>query len=87
MVSQYVLDLCQSQETVTNELAKHPDKAVYKIASGLWKKGLTDEVKKPLVNKNKDDKNDTDEFADVLQCGKWGDQRPSDLFLKVRLTS
>lgn len=80
MVSQKVYDLCQSNVTVSSELAQDPNLAPGKVIKKLYGEdiGGHDEHKhfKPPHATPED-------LEKAYQCGKWGSTRPSDLFLRV----
>jgi hypothetical protein len=79
-------ELARSDKSVTSELAKNPKESPGEIAHTLYShlrhEGIGD--KSQLLSKQ------SGLIADlqtVLECGKWGDQHPSDLFLKVGNTN
>lgn len=67
---------------MTSEFAKNPQKTPGEIAANLFPK--SDESKR----RKKTSQETYADFADTLKktekCGKWGSNRPSDLFLHVR---
>ena len=91
MVSQHVIDMCQSGQTVAGALTEQPDAAPSALAKELFSK--PNAVKK-LFNKlsiKKDvvkgkDHGDDEQMDQAAACGNW-QTRPSDLFLRVRLAS
>lgn len=81
MVSQHVVELCHSSATVSSELAKHPTASPGSIAKTLYHGGQTGHVgPEPLSNRAVDE----EDLEKAFSCGKWGNSRPSDLFLRAR---
>ena len=78
MISDFVYDLCHAQETVSTRLATNPT-------------AVPGEVAKQLFESNKSlPKSDTElqpkyDLQRAFDCGKWGNSRPSDLFLRVTM--
>ena len=80
MVSQKVWDLCHADRTVSSELARDPTLAPSKVIKHLYSgdAGGHDEhekVREPYAT--------ADDLGKAYGCGKWGNTRPSELFLKV----
>jgi len=76
MISDFVHDLCHVPETVSSRLAANP-------------KEVPGDVAKQLFGKRRSlPESDTEiqpkyEPQRALDCGNWGESRPSELFLKV----
>ncbi|PGH18320.1 hypothetical protein AJ80_04498 [Polytolypa hystricis UAMH7299] len=80
MVSQEVYELCHSETSVISELAKNPSLSPRYIIKRLYKR------RKRLCRESaKADKpvNTPVDIRQAYECGKWGSQRPSDLFLQI----
>jgi hypothetical protein len=80
MISDKVYNLCRSAGSVSSELAKNPEEAPWKIAKHLYGSTGEDSTGKTLeipAEYNPDD------LERALECGNWGQTRPSSLFLKV----
>ena len=80
MVSQRVFDLCQSDRTVSSEVAKNPELAPGSIGKRLYG-GDTGGHGKSKAYKAPDAR--PEDLQKASECGIWGDTRPSQLFLKV----
>ena len=80
MVSQKVYNLCQTNITVSSELAQDPTLAPGKVVKKLY----GDDVGGHDEHKSFKEPHATEEDLEkAYQCGKWGSTRPSDLFLRV----
>ncbi|KAI0270588.1 hypothetical protein BC834DRAFT_1011250 [Gloeopeniophorella convolvens] len=79
MVSEHVLGLCTSPETVTAALARAPDQSVASVVKSLFKKKGS-AVKEKAESPSADDGLGELDLAE--KCGRFP-HRPSDLFLKV----
>ncbi|KAH8114265.1 hypothetical protein DFH11DRAFT_1596856 [Phellopilus nigrolimitatus] len=80
MSSDHVRELCSSAQSIASELAKDPTQEVVKVVKHLRK-----EWKAKTSNKSKDEEKDERARLDrAAACGKFP-ERPSDLFLKVRI--
>lgn len=85
MVSQDIVDLCTSEETLTRAVANTPSKSISKVAKELYKHtGHLKRLKNSLNSKDiVDELAPTKEDLDTaVKCGRFP-HRPSDLFLKV----
>ena len=78
MISDFVYELCQSQDTVTSVLASDTSVAPGEVAKKLFSK-------RELPRLNGEERQDHS-LERAYECGKWGNTRPSDLFLKVSLS-
>lgn len=88
MVTQKVVNQCQSEKTVTSELAKDPKQSAFSIFKDLYdnhhhllhgeKNGSPKSMPRDEANVEK-----MDELGKARACGKWGSAEPSDLFLRV----
>lgn len=76
MISDFVLDLCLAQETVTTRLAAEPDEAPGKVAKQLF-------GGKNALPKDGDYQQPGYDLKRALDCVQWGSSQPSELFLKV----
>ncbi len=83
MISEKVYKLCTSDKSISAELAKDPTQAPGEVSKTLFGSDALDhdEVKPP-----KEAKAGTEDLERAYQCGKWGNTRPSDLFLKACFT-
>ena len=77
MISDFVYDLCQGSETVTTRVAVDPRQPPGEIAKRLFSRNEA----LPLSDTEQRSQSD---LKRALECGKWGDSRPSDVFLKVK---
>ncbi|EEP81672.1 conserved hypothetical protein [Uncinocarpus reesii 1704] len=73
--------LCQSESSVSSELAKDPDTAPYEIIAKLYK-NLKGDLNEGSIQE-KQLEYTPEELQAAYECGTWGSQRPSDLFLKI----
>ncbi len=80
MVSQHVLDLCQSTETVSSVLSKNPTEAPGNIVKELYGRYKKDPHYRPDENRPAPSAQ-AQEMA--LRCGRWGPTQPSPLFLQA----
>ena len=82
MIPQTVYDLCYAPETVSSELGKDPTLApgdVRKKLFGRFEQGVSE-------HKNVDTAPPTPEdLKKAAECGDWGDTKPSEFFLQVRV--
>lgn len=76
MISDFVRDLCCATESVTSRLAQDPTKTPGAVCNELFGK---DKLPKSDVSEQRNY-----DLERAFQCGKWGETRPSELFLKVR---
>jgi hypothetical protein len=79
MPSKRVVQLCSSSETITSSLA-------HEYASGRTNVGAGDLKKKLWKDVEDADGPDEESFLEnIARCGKWN-ERPGELFLKVRFS-
>lgn len=78
MISDFVYELCHSPDTVTSVVASDTSVAPGEVAKKLFSK-------RELPRSNGEERKDHN-LERAYECGKWGNTRPSDLFLKVSLT-
>lgn len=80
MVPDNVYGLCHSERTVTSELARDPTQTPLRAFHGLYRgqKG-----KKSGLAEKKAVQDADDSLRRAYECGRWGDTKPSPLFLKV----
>lgn len=76
MLPDRVYRLCSGHKTVSSELAKDPTQAPSDIFHRLYSHPEQTGTK-PV---------EADSLQKAAKCGNWGDNKPSDLFLKVRKT-
>lgn len=81
MIPPKVAQLCRSGKSVSEELAKNPSEAPSKAAKRLFGVHLEEEL---TGERLKDPKEAPDDLEQAFECGKWGETRPSELFLRVR---
>lgn len=82
MIPDKIYEYCQSNKSVTSELAESPDKSPGEIARKLYgKHEAIDDTAKDALQEVK--AASSDELEKAFRCGKWGATRPSDLFLQV----
>ena len=80
MIPPKAYDLCHASETVSSELAKDPSLVpgdVRKKLFGRFEQGLSEHKR---VN---EDPPTPDDLQKAAECGKWGESKPSELFLQV----
>ncbi|KAL7009091.1 hypothetical protein EMMF5_001288 [Cystobasidiomycetes sp. EMM_F5] len=86
-VSEHLVKLCQSPDTIASELARNPTSTVHSVWKARWPKPF---VLKRFVNRwtvkhdlwhGRGDPT-TEDLDRAEQCGKFP-YRPSDLFLKI----
>lgn len=75
MFSDFVYDLCHGTETVSSVLANDTSSTPGEVAQRLFSK-------KELPRSSSEEHGGYD-LERAYECGKWGDTRPSELFLKV----
>lgn len=80
MISDRIYTLCRSEQSVTSELAKEPQRAPSDIAKRLYHSDLSHAASES--HKADHIKRDVD-LNRAFECGKWGSSRPSELFLRV----
>jgi hypothetical protein len=84
MVSPRVHTLCQSSDTVTSELLLNPTEAPGHIIQRLYPESAAQHhpsYKRGGPTPFPDP--DPEAFQKALECGKWGTNKPSELFLRV----
>jgi hypothetical protein len=80
MISNKVYNLCRSDKSISSELAKDPTNAPGEVSRKLFGSDALDhDEAKPF----KDTKPGSEDTGRAFECGKWGNTRPSDLFLKA----
>ncbi|KKK19065.1 hypothetical protein ARAM_006082 [Aspergillus rambellii] len=81
MVSSRVYNLCQSDRTVSSELARDPTKVPHDVFRALFAKpGIQTDVEQVTVEA---DLEQDDNLERASQCGNWGTATPSKLFLQI----
>lgn len=80
MVSQKIYDLCHSDVTVSSELARDPTLAPGHVVKKLHGSDLAGHDEHKYF---KEPGASAEDLQRAFECGKWGNTRPSDLFLKV----
>ena len=78
MISEFIYELCHSTETVSSVLAQNKDCVPGDVAKKLF-------AKRQLPSSSNEDGQGYN-LERAYACGKWGGSRPSDLFLKVRVS-
>ncbi|EEH35897.2 phospholipase D Active site motif protein [Paracoccidioides lutzii Pb01] len=81
MFPEWIYELCRDGSTVTSELANDPDSAPRDIIDRLFRpqNSLCDRCDGGHQGK----RNKHLDLQQAYLCGKWGDQRPSDIFLQI----
>jgi hypothetical protein len=86
MISDTLYQFAVSDKSVSSELAQNPKESPGQIAHRLFSNR-----KHEAADNSRPPTNERGEEADLqraLEAGKWGEQRPSNLFLKAsRITS
>ena len=89
-ISDALYKFCQSNVTVTSEVAKDPSQKPGDVFKHLYHEGRildeAEELKKPDHSKDIHDYGE-EALQHAFECGKWGKTRPSRLFLQVRACS
>ncbi|KAI9683660.1 MAG: hypothetical protein M1829_004965 [Trizodia sp. TS-e1964] len=80
MLSDEICNLCCSVQTVSSEVAKDPNETAGKAIERLYG-GL--EHSAPHHNRSHQQPHTPEDLQRAFECGKWGDTRPSDLFLQA----
>jgi hypothetical protein len=82
MISDKVYELCRNPQSVSSELARNPTEATSKIAKQLY-----GHLEAPPSAKDFDipAEHTSADLNRAFECGNWGPQKPSELFLKVPL--
>lgn len=81
MISEHVVKLCCSPESVSSKLAQDPSLSPGTIIKELFGKRSSHEKR----NSTGDDHASPEDLEKAFACGKWGTTRPSDLFLRASL--
>jgi hypothetical protein len=84
MVSGHVYHMCRSSTSVSSELAKDPSASPSDIAHRLYGHDPALAVNGAPVDHKLEEEGYYD-LERAFECGRWGETRPSDLFLKVCL--
>ena len=80
MISQKVYELCRSSVTVSSEFAHDPTLVPGHVVKKLYGEDTGGHEEHKVFKQP----HPTAEALDrAYQCGKWGNTRPSDLFLRV----
>ena len=85
MIPPKIYELCHRDKTLTAELAKNPSEPPSSVCKRLFE---TDPIEEEVEDKQTETA--AEETTDVEQardCGNWGGSQPSELFLKVEMTS
>lgn len=83
MISDKLYQFAVSDKSVSSELAENTNQSPGEIVNRLFK-----HKQEATGNNPEPPTREESEEADLqraLECGNWGGQRPSNLFLKVRL--
>ena len=80
MIPAKIYELCRSDKSVTNEIAKNPSAAPADAAKRLFGHDLLEDV---AGERMKDSKDEANALQRAFECGNWVPTRPSDLFLHV----
>lgn len=81
-ISDQVIRLCTSGESVSSLLAEDPTLAPGDAWKKLYGEHALNAAAKGAHN-NEAESSDQDELERAARCGNWGPMQPSDLFLKV----
>lgn len=83
MISDKLYQFAVSGKSVSSELAENPNQSPGEIVNRLFKNKneATGDNPEPLTREESEEA----DLKRALECGNWGGQRPSNLFLKVRL--
>lgn len=84
MVSQKVFDLCQGSKTVSSEIARDPTLSPGQVIKHLYGEDIAGHDE---LGHFKSHAASPEDLEKAFRCGKWGNTRPSELFLKVSLSS
>lgn len=85
MIPKRVVELCQSGKSVTGELEKNPAEAPSEAGQRLFGVDIEEDVTGEREQKHHkyDENEDASTLQQALECGNFGETRPSDLFLKA----
>lgn len=81
MVSERIYDLCQSSASVSSELAKDPQKTPGELFTKLFPK-LRESGRRKKSSERRDAET-VGALKRASECGQWGGNHPSGLFLQV----
>jgi len=82
MVSEHGFKLCQETSTISSEFAKNPNEAPTEIAKRLYGRNKPSAVNQDPSRIDRPDISVVD-LDRARQCGRWGSNEPSELFLRV----
>lgn len=84
MVSDTLLQLCTVEESVTSSLAADPSLSPGEVWTKLYGHMHTSRIDADnyRIGDNHDEKTSL-ALERAEKCGKWGDEKPSELFLKI----
>ena len=98
MIPEKVYKLCTGEVTVTSELAKDPKTAPGQIVSKLYHSGTASKTGGPVntvsnvvspakapheEHKQRATVSDNKDLQQAFECGKFGNTKPSELFLQI----
>ena len=83
MIPPNVYELCRNGKSVSGELAQNPNEAASAARERLFGGRLKTEIQKERSKSNATEKSEND-LQQALDCGNWGETKPSELFLQVR---
>ena len=83
MISDKLYQFAVSNKSVSSELAENPNQSPGEIVSRLFKH--KQEAAAEASQHPTREQTDEADLQRAFECGNWGGQRPSNLFLKVRL--
>jgi hypothetical protein len=83
MISDKLYQFAVSDKSVSSELAENPNQSPGEIVNRLFKHKQEATGDNPELPTRAD--GEEANLQRALECGNWGGQRPSNLFLKVRL--
>ena len=83
MIPPNIYELCRNGKSVSGELAQNLNEAASAARERLFGGRLKTEVQKERSKSNATEKSEND-LQQALDCGNWGETKPSELFLQVR---
>ena len=83
MIPPNVYELCRNGKSVSGELAQNPNEAASAARQRLFGGHLKNEVLKERTHAPDQEKAEN-ALQQALDCGNWGESKPSELFLQVR---
>lgn len=84
MIHPKVKALCLNGVSVTEELAKDPSQEPGEICKKVFHTNIEQDIVEHFKQQHDKYKEPGEaDLADAAECGKWGDSKPSELFLKV----